>query len=66
MAEKDNKIESFNVRDIAPYRDEKDKATQHVAKVINRSFEETDKLIKEGKVFLLINKETEECWFEVY
>jgi len=66
MEGKEEKIVKFNVRDIGPYRNEKDKATQHVATVINRSFEETSKLISEGKVFLFINKETEESWFEVF
>jgi len=66
MEEKENKIVYFNVKDIGPYKNEKEKATQHVANVINRSLEETDRLINEGKVYLLINKETEDCWFEVF
>ncbi|HOP09066.1 MAG TPA: hypothetical protein PK718_03375 [Candidatus Methanofastidiosa archaeon] len=65
MEGNEGKIEQFNVRDIAPYKEEQEKATEHVAKVIDKSFEETDQLIKEGRVFLLINTETEECWFEV-
>ncbi|MBN1786634.1 MAG: hypothetical protein JW825_06595 [Candidatus Methanofastidiosa archaeon] len=64
--EQDDNVIYFNVRDIGPYNDEKDKATEHVAGVIGRTLEDTGRLISEGKVFLFINKETEETWFEVF
>jgi len=66
MEEKDSNVLYFNVRDIEPYKDEKDKATEHVSKIIGRTIEETDKLISEGKVYMFIDSKTEESWFEVF
>ena len=62
----DNVIVYANVREIEPYREDPEKATQHVASAIGKSYEETAVLIELGRVYLMINKQTEETWFEVY
>ena len=47
----DNVIVYANVREIEPYREEPEKATQHVASAIGKSYEETAVLIELGRVY---------------
>lgn len=55
----------YLVRDISPYRDDVEKATQHVADAVGRSYAETALLIEEGKLRMCIDKDTDETWFEI-
>lgn len=63
--EDSSNLTCYFVKDIEPYKEEKVKATQHVASVIKKSVEETSILIEAGMVMFWINKDTEETWFEV-
>ncbi len=61
----ENVIVYANVRDIEPYKTDTKKATEHVATAIGKSYAETATLIEQDKVYLMIDKQTEETWFEV-
>jgi hypothetical protein len=58
-------VVSYFVKDISPYKEERERATSHVASVIGRSVEDAYNLIESYKVMLCIDKDTEETWFEV-
>lgn len=61
----ENVIVYANVRDIEPYQTDTKKATEHVVTAIGKSYAETAALIEQDKVYLMIDKQTEETWFEV-